>query len=1034
MKKRIAVVAVFAAAALGAAVCGFGGMQTHFANLLLARAGAQTDSARWTLSGLEMRGLQVATPFGKLNAQEAFFDSPLGLLFGEIDGGRMRATLAFDCSEYAQTMRLPNISNFSADIATEIGGEKIDLRADIKKLSFEKSIRADAIARISACGREFLLLAKGGGGSLNAKISENGGDVLLLGGQLDSPSRGNLKLKILQSNSAAAEKFFGVSLPFAELYAETDFDLQRKFLRTDITAKIDAVSRKTEVPFGKSNFECKMAAEFDGGLLKISAADASLVCGGRLSARFVGERAQFSIPTHGEKTRLGQLSVVYSGGANGTRTGLDAESAGMLADVFLDENFKVIVESAKPANAQNISLFEESRAVFEHLTLMCDFGAQFDFRAKRFGARAKIYPQQINGKKFELNADFDSDFNLNSNTKIDARGNLLPLSASVNSLGANFDADAEIAAFVGTGNGVKISDFSAKFFNSEKVFLRVKSDFLALASDSKIPVEGEVKAEFEDLPFAVLKPVFKDIDARSVSGKFGFSADTGTAKMDGVFSAADVCAYRGSTRLFSGLDVKFETRGTFDFAERIFDAKVEKIKVSNDRGTMADGHVKILFDAKKSEFEELIFSVDTGVVPLTELECFSGILEAERGTANFYIRLREGNLAAHAYIWNFATKAGGETPDYVWLTFIRDGASPEKTKWRVHTESARGKTHMGIKTDFSKDIPALEITSPSVVLADIEILKSAMAAKKSGRKNIMQYAPDNAAFWDFGREWEAKAKIEKLVLHDSSVLENVAADIKAARSLRANFKADAFGGRAALVASVDFDESRTLPYSAKFDAKLENADARAAFGKLFSGGKFDAVFSGNSDAANLKNLIKYWSGKIDITCRNGVFEPLCGNSLNAAVSSVYDAAAAPERKAAKAALVADFERIGFDTAKILLERTPQTFNIDLVAFDLRAQKMSLKSDFGTLFFNPDLPVRDWDIDISLRAQTADERLAELMRTTGALARTGSGGEFFESNSFQIYGTLAAPQSDAESVLGGARQKRKAIKKTMDILK
>ncbi len=1032
MKKTAAVLVVFAAAVLVAAVCDFGGTQTRFANLLLARAGAHAESARLTRSGLEARGLQVPTPFGKLDAEEAFFESPLKLLFGKIDGGRMRATLVFDLSERAQAAHLPDISNFSTDISTEFCGEKIDLRADIKKLSFGNAVRADATARILVCGREFLLIAKGGGGSLSAKISENGSDVFLLGGRLDSPSRGSLKLKLLQSNGTAAEKFFGVSLPFAEAYAETDFDLRRKFLRSDITAKIDADSHNPRI--GTLNFECKMAAELDAGVLKIGAADASLVCGGGLSARFAGERAKFSIPPRGGKIKLGRLSAVYSGGGRKNASGLDAESAGMLADVFLDENFKVFVKSAKPANAQNISLFDESRAVFERLTLMCDFDAQFDFPAQRFGASTKIYPQQINGKKFEFSADFDSDFNLNANAKIDARGSVLPLLASVNSVGAKSDANAEIGGFVETGDGVKISDFSARIFDNEKTLLRAETELLEFASDSKIPVSGKLKAEFENLPFAVFKPLFGDFDARSVSGKFEFSADTGTAKMDGVFSADDVSAYRGAARLFSGLDVKFETRGTFDFAEQIFDAKVEKIKVSNGRGTMADCHAKILFDARKSEFYELIFSVNTGIVPLTELECFSGVLEAERGTAKLYIRLLGGNLAAHAYIWNFAAKSGGETLDYVWLTFIRDGSSPEKTKWRVHTESARGKTRVGCKADFSKKIPALEITSPNVVLADLEILKSAMATKKSGHKNIMQYAPDAAAFWDIGREWRAEAKIKRLVMHDSAIWENVSADIKVGRSLHADLKTCAFGGRAALEASVDFDESRTLPYSAKFDAKLENADARAAFGKLFSGGKFDAAFSGKSEAANLKNLVKYWSGKIGITCRDGAFAPLCGNSLRASVSSVYDAASTPERKAAKAALVADFAEIGFDTAKIRLERTPQTFNIDIVEFDLRARKMSLKSDFGTLFFNPDLPVRNWDMDVSLRAKTDNERLAELMRTTGALARTESGGEVFESNSFQIYGTLADPQSDAESVLGGAREGRKTIKKTMDILK
>lgn len=1032
MKKIAAVLAVFAAAVLVAAVGFGGGMQTQIANLLLARAGAHAESARLTLSGLEARGLQVPTPLGKLNAEEAFFESPLKLLLGKIDGGRMRATLGFDLSERAKAERLPDVSNFSAEISTEVCGEKISCRADIKKLSFGNAVRADATARILACGREFLLIAKGGGGSLSAKISENGSDVFLLGGRLDSPSRGSLKLKILQSNSAAAEKFFGVSLPFAEAYAETDFDMRRNFLRADITAKIDADSRKPRI--GTLNFECKIAAEFDAGVLKIGAADASLVCGGGLSARFEGERAKFSIPLRGGKIKLGRLSAVYSGGVRKNVSGLGAESAGMLADVFLDEKFKLFVKSAKPANAQNISLFDESRAVFERLTLMCDFDAQVDFPAKRFGVSTKIYPQQINGKKFEFSADLDSDFNLNANAKIGAHGSLLPLLASVNSLGANSDADVEIGAFVETGDGVKISDFSARIFDNEKTLLRAETESLEFASDSKIPVSGKLKAEFENLPFAVFKPLFGNFDARSISGKFEFSADTGTADINGVFSARDVCAYRGATRLFSGLDVEFKTHGTFDFTEQTFDGEVEKIKVSNDRGAMADCHVKFLFDAKKSEFYELIFSVNTGIVPLTELECFSGVSEAERGRVKLYIRLLEENLAAHAYIWNFATKSGGETLDYVWLTYIRDGLSPEKTKWRVHTESARGKTHVGCKADFSQKIPALEITASKVVLADLEILKSAITTPKSGRKNIMQFAPDNAAFWNFGREWKAKAKIKKLVLHDSTLLENVAADIKGGRSLHADLKADAFGGRAALEANVDFDESRALPYSAKFDAKLENADATAAFGKLFSGGKFAAAFSGKSEAANLKNLVKYWSGKIDIDCRNGVFEPLCGHSLNAAISSVADAAAAPERKAAKAALVADFEKIGFDTVKILLERTPQTFNIDIVSFGLRAQKISLESDFGTLFFSPDLPVRDWDMDISLRAQTDDERLGELLRTTGALARTKNGGGVFESNSFQIYGTPAAPQSDAESVLGGARKQRKTIKKTMDIFK
>lgn len=1055
-------------------------LQTKAANAALEKYGS-VESLDVGFTSAKIRNAKFDTPAGKFSGDLQLQYSPLALLSKKLKISGELENAVFEVKTNAQkTAQTPAAEKAPAK-AEKQSGEKFALPFDIEIPKFDAQVDVLAAGRTTRTAlslREVFLSqdklefqmdasAKSAGEPsldlklsavkrgeiLNAKITESGAEIFAATTTVNKDLSGvqKCKLKLDSANLAKFEKTLGVKLPkaSAELFAETAFNIQTREYKSKILATADASGLKdaynTPVDTCAFSLDADIAAKescLTSGSVKASAEVDSFPVLGYAFKR--GEKLDISAMPADKLVPCGTLTLAVPAklvNAFLKNAEFGAQNISAVFNISAAPNGTVKISTPKSANIERAKFAKDGRKIFENLTLFIS-GEALRRPDNSVEAEIKAESAKVDGKSLAAELKAKSQ---NSAAEISAKvsGELNPVLYCISSVSAiptdPLCADADISAKI-SAEQIKLSKAEVKISGKKSensLELKVDGTPVFDIKKSKFAKAFSVKLKAKKFPFAPFKPFANGFDADSLSADAKAKIDAQDVCADVEFSVENASFAKDGAQLLRGISAEISAKIKADTAARSFNLDGAKVLVKSGATECCRADVSAAASADGGfKLNTVKLSAQMQLKPIfgqPALEKFDNIA---RATASVDAEYKNNAANADVKITNLVVLSTGGEIESLKISANASLGEILSGNADVKINSVRGVSDISAQAKNAETLTA-EIQAGKIVVDDILVLKSAFAnpnaqtaapaAKTRRSADETAAQKDEKAFWFAGKNAALSAKIGELAIGQNSPLKNFAAKLSATqKELKIqDIAAEILGGKLSGALDITFDADAAKPYKfSKTQIALQKFDPAKISQTPIIDGIFNAEISLSGDGANAGELFKHATGSATASSDGGTLHLLrdntdMGRTISAAQSAAKLVNAFLKNDSVdKYTAVADkFRNVKFDSAKIKIERTAD-LNFNIAAAEFSGNELAFKTQKGVVYFNPDAPLADWEIDIQTCAYTKNPELINLLARTDALAATSDTDGYKQTRPFKISGKISKPDCDLMSVFFG----------------
>ena len=889
---------------------------------------------------------------------------------------------------------------------------------------------------------------------LNAKITESGAEILAATTTLNQNLSGvqKCKLKLDSANFAKFEKSLGIKLPKAavELFAETAFNLDTREYKGKIlaTAEVSGLKETYATPVDTCAFSLNGDISAKGNCLLSGNVEASAQVDSFPVLGYAfkhGEKLDISAMPADKLLPCGALTLAVPAklvNAFIKDAEFGAQNISAVFDIAAAPNGTVKISTPQNANIERSRFAKNGQTIFENLTLFVS-GEMLRLPDNTLETEVKMESAKVNGKSLAAQIRAKTD---GSNTECRAKisGELNPVLYCINSVSSNaaapLCADADFAAKI-SAEQLEISEAKVKISgeNSENALeLKVDGTPVFDIKKSKFAKDFSVKLKAKKFPFAPFKPFANGFDAADISADADAKIYAQDVSADVEFAVEDASFTRDGAQLLRGISAEISAKIKADTAARSFALDDAKVLVKSGAVECCNADISAAASADVGfKLSTAKLSAQMQLKPLFKQPALERFDNIARATASVGAEFKNNAANADIKITNLAVlSTGGEIESLkisanASLGEILSGGAD------VKINSVRGVSDISAQANNADELTA-EVRAGKILADDVLILASAFsnpnaktavsaAPKNGGVPAAAAEQKDEKAFWFAGKNAAILAKIGELAVGQNSPLKNFAAKISASQTQLKiqDIAAKILGGKLSGALEVSFDAAAAKPYKfAQTQIALKKFDPAKISQTPMINGIFNAEISLSGEGANAGELFRRATGSATASSDGGTLHLLRDNTdMGRAISAAQSAAKLVNAflkndSVDKYTAVADkFRNVNFDSAKIKIERAAD-LNFNIAAAEFSGNELAFKTQKGVVYFNPDAPLADWDIDIQTCAYTKNPELVSLLARTDALAATSDTDGYKQTRPFKISGKISKPDCDLMSVFFG----------------
>ena len=1089
-------IAIIGAISVGIWIISNKSLQTDIVNSLLKNSHASISSANLSLKKIDIENFKIETEKGiftaeKFSLQYKFFT----LLTGKFKGKGSLKNAVFtlvdsptkaqeECVKQTKVSQknfaLPvsiEIDSFTTDIKITNGENTASVSAQIKNLKISKTnVEFLLRANIEANSLNYVIVAEKLNKSINAKISENNNEILLLSGTVESFCSADITSKLILTTETLKPltDIFKISLPKidTQIYAQTKFNSTKNFYSANITAKTSLTDIQKIEAYKKSPFnecEIQLQTNFSTNGENISLEKINCIFETDNIPVLQIERSSplsvnWATLNESHFLEIGEATVAITPQIISSllRAGnFSAEHIGGIFVISANKNGIVKIKSKKQANILNAVFYNQGTTIFNGLTLFFDTDATADLKNNVYSLDAKILSQIVDNKRFviDLNAEKNKNY---TKLNISANGALNPILNRINSISSRIatDMSAEVDAEIELGKTLKISKINASVKTTES------ANALTLSAPSAIEldfIKGDYKSnavvniQAQDFPFAPIRPLIQNADAQKLSfdAKVKFSGTK--IKTNGKFSISEFSYQHNNQPMLENIDAETEFNIDFDIEKKSLSFDTGKIKILDTSTAFFTGSASA--DAQLGTFlkiKNFKADVDFQLPQIMKQPLLARFNNLARASGKATINIDEtSKLNANITITNFASKSTTEDLESLKLKAEASLTNPLKVDLSAEINSTRGTTKISANAQKSEKI-STNINAERIIVEDIIVLKDAFtnplfiektdgkkkkfarpdeAYKQSPLESLQQ--KDSKAFWNCATDISATTKIDELLLSGKSALKDFSAsfDISDKSMSISKLTSKMLDGTLSGEIKIRFDELKQMPYCLEKSAiKLENFSFEKLSEEDFLTGTYNANASISGNGINIRHLLNYIVGNVSIQAKNGSIRLINESSdIGQKISIAHSAAKLANQFLGNKdvdnslRLLEMFAKINFKTATFALSRNSTDFNINIDSAEITAENLLLKTQKGIIYFSADRDFIRQDMQIDVAIYTNNSTLISMLSTVNAIANKSNLDGFKQSETFKIYGTLEKPKTNLMDILSGKTTSATATK-------
>ncbi len=1029
-------------------------IEIEFSPLALLSRNIKIDSAK-------IAGLKVSTTRESKNAQAALPAETQKTADAKSANAETKTRAAEKKDATAKKFEFPwtvEIGEFAGD--AEIDGMKFE--ASAKNVELEKNLKPKC-GRIAVKTKDAELAAtaetKNGARKIAALLSADGKKIVQLSADANADYSALEAEARIDANSKIAAKFAPPSLALPEfevaLYAHAKADAANFSAEIIGDAKASELAKISEAlkPLGAVGADVRITAAKNGGAVSVKKFEVNVSESGTpllgLSAKPFEAKSQEELAKAEIEATLAVPARLVNAFAKGIELASD-DIRGKFAISFA--NGGAVVKSAAPLSLTRAYIRRGGETVAENLNIFANADA---FIGKT--STAKIALEAADSKTDKLGISADAEYaNGAAKAKIKIGGSMNAIVAhirsisSMESLGLKIDGETALAYADGTATleslAIGISDANGK----------KAADISALSKISYDTKSGEVSATSAALakisapafPFSLVKPFAPEIDAAKASLLAEISMpQKNVYAFDAGVSVAALSYKKGGKFLARGLSVSTSAKGSFD--GQTARVEIPKCVIGENETPFCTLGAKAEYDTAKSAPSAEI-DATVALAPLFNQPALLKYSNISRGTADIKGAFKNGKFSAEIAAHSIATRTAQNTADSVVATLSGDA---ENIDAKLSIKSTLGETKAAAKLSLAMGI-SLDADAPSIVVDDIALLagafknpsytekqpeagksqrieKPTLAVVADSQKADSFAKKDAKAFWNFGKNLTASAKVGKAVFGGKTVLEKLDAKASATESKLEVSKLSlrAFGADFAGAAAVSFDAKREIPYELSATklsmANLEVSGFFADKNKPPMSGIFDASMELKGSRNNAEHLAKYLTGNAEIKSKSGgtirildknsdagAAAAIAGNALSIAGQLLGGKV---KELGGIGELVSLMTEMKYTEAEIKLSRNDADFNFNFDSVEMKTDSLVFSSKGGRVLFDPTVDFAQQKLDIPVNIYVASSTRG-LFQSLG-YAKSGSPmAGYFKGPEFTVSGTISKPTNNLINVL------------------
>lgn len=1029
-------------------------IEIEFSPLALLSRNIKIDSAK-------IAGLKVSTTRESKNAQAALPAETQKTADAKSANAETKTRAAEKKDATAKKFEFPwtvEIGEFAGD--AEIDGMKFE--ASAKNVELEKNLKPKC-GRIAVKTKDAELAAtaetKNGARKIAALLSADGKKIVQLSADANADYSALEAEARIDANSKIAAKFAPPSLALPEfevaLYAHAKADAANFSAEIIGDAKASELAKISEAlkPLGAVGADVRITAAKNGGAVSVKKFEVNVSESGTpllgLSATPFEAKSQEELAKAEIEATLAVPARLVNAFANGIELASD-DIRGKFAISFA--NGGAVVKSAAPLSLTRAYIRRGGETVAENLNIFANADA---FIGKT--STAKISLEAADSKTDKLGISADAEYaNGAAKAKIKIGGSMNAIVAhirsisSMESLGLKIDGETALAYADGTATleslAIGISDANGK----------KAADISTLSKISYDTKNGEVSATSAALakisapafPFSLVKPFAPEIDAAKASLLAEISMpQKNVYAFDAGVSVAALSYKKGGKFLARGLSVSTNAKGSFD--GKTARVEIPKCVIGENETPFCTLGAKAEYDTAKSAPSAEI-DATVALAPLFNQPALLKYSNISRGTADIRGAYKNGGFSAEIAAHSIATRTAQNVADSVVAKLSGDA---ENIDAKLSIKSTLGETKASAKLSLG-DAISLDADAPSIVVDDIALLagafknpnytekqpeagksqrveKPALAAVSESKKADSLAKKDAKAFWNFGKNLTASAKVGKAVFGGKTVLEKLDAKASATESKLEVSKLSlrAFGADFAGAAAVSFDAKREIPYELSATklsmANIEVSGFFADKNKPPMSGIFDASMELKGSGNNAEHLAKYLTGNAEIKSKSGgtirildknsdagAAAAIAGNALSIAGQLLGGKV---KELGGIGELVSLMTEMKYTEAEIKLSRNDADFNFNFDSVEMKTDSLVFSSKGGRVLFDPTVDFAQQKLDIPVNIYVASSTRG-LFQSLGYAKSESPMAGYFKGPEFTVSGTVSKPTNNLINVL------------------
>lgn len=1029
-------------------------IEIEFSPLALLSRNIKIDSAK-------IAGLKVSTTRESKNAQAALPAETQKTADAKSANAETKTRAAEKKDATAKKFEFPwtvEIGEFAGD--AEIDGMKFE--ASAKNVELEKNLKPKC-GRIAVKTKDAELAAtaetKNGARKIAALLSADGKKIVQLSADANADYSALEAEARIDANSKIAAKFAPPSLALPEfevaLYAHAKADAANFSAEIIGDAKASELAKISEAlkPLGAVGADVRITAAKNGGAVSVKKFEVNVSESGTpllgLSAKPFEAKSQEELAKAEIEATLAVPARLVNAFAKGIELASD-DIRGKFAISFA--NGGAVVKSAAPLSLTRAYIRRGGETVAENLNIFANADV---FIGKT--STAKIALEAADSKTDKLGISADAEYaNGAAKAKIKIGGSMNAIVAhirsisSMESLGLKIDGETALAYADGTATleslAIGISDANGK----------KTADISALSKISYDTKSGEVSATSAALakisapafPFSLVKPFAPEIDAAKASLLAEISMpQKNVYAFDVGVSVAALSYKKGGKFLARGLSVSTSAKGSFD--GQTARVEIPKCVIGENETPFCTLGAKAEYDTAKSAPSAEI-DATVALAPLFNQPALLKYSNISRGTADIRGAYKNGGFSAEIAAHSIATRTAQNVADSVVAKLSGDA---ENIDAKLSIKSTLGETKASAKLSLAMGI-SLDADAPSIVVDDIALLagafknpsytekqpeagksqrieKPTLAVVADSQKADSFAKKDAKAFWNFGKNLTASAKVGKAVFGGKTVLEKLDAKASATESKLEVSKLSlrAFGADFAGAAAVSFDAKREIPYELSATklsmANLEVSGFFADKNKPPMSGIFDASMELKGSGNNAEHLAKYLTGNAEIKSKSGgtirildknsdagAAAAIAGNALSIAGQLLGGKV---KELGGIGELVSLMTEMKYTEAEIKLSRNDADFNFNFDSVEMKTDSLVFSSKGGRVLFDPTVDFAQQKLDIPVNIYVASSTRG-LFQSLGYAKSESPMAGYFKGPEFTVSGTVSKPTNNLINVL------------------